>query len=44
MNSMASEITSLAIIYSVVYQLQIRIQKYFIGHKYKGTYMDKWRI
>ena len=23
--------------------IQIQIQKYFIRHKYKGTYIDKWR-
>ena len=25
-------------------QIQIQIQKYFIRHKYKGTYIDKWRV
>ena len=23
---------------------QIQIQKYFIRHKYKVTYIDKWRV
>ena len=25
-------------------QIQIQIKTYFIRHKYKGTYIDKWRV